>query len=432
MKNRRMMLGIAVAAGILILLGIGFVLNPGGVSDKIRRQFQGITATGAKPEAGHQGHGGGAPAAKPSAAETQSQPGATQTSGTPAAGKSVVEIPTVEIPADRQPLIGMKSVAVAVRPLSRTIRTVGRVEYDERRFRTVNAKFEGWIERLYVDYTGRPVKKGEPLADIYSPELLATQREYLQLLKWGREPKSDAASVTDKMITRDAAALAAAARERLKLWDISDEQIRKIGETGETFRTLTLYSPVDGHVVQKMAVQGMKVMPGEKLFDVADLESLWVVADIYESDLPLIRPGQEALIVLAGSPGQAHRARIDIINPSLAGETRTAKARFTISNPGEKIKPQMYTEVEIKIDLGRRLTVPDDAVIDTGVRQIVYVDRKDGNFEPREVVLGARTEGFREVIRGLKAGEKVAVSAAFLVDSEAQLRGVKPLEGRKP
>ncbi len=262
MKNPKTIIGIAVAAGILILLGIGFVLNPGGVSDKIRQQVQGLTVAGAKPEAGHQGHGGGPPAAAQPAAETQPQPSATQTSAAPAAGAPAVEAPTVEIPTDRQPLIGMKSVAVAVRPLSRTIRTVGRVEYDERRFRTVNAKFEGWIEKLYVDYTGRPVKKGEPLADLYSPELLATQREYLQLLKWSREPKSDAASVTDKMVARDAAALAAAARERLKLWDISDEQIRRIGETGEPVRTLTLYSPVDGHVVQKMAVQGMKVMPG--------------------------------------------------------------------------------------------------------------------------------------------------------------------------
>jgi Cu(I)/Ag(I) efflux system membrane fusion protein len=333
----------------------------------------------------------------------------------------------VEIPADRQPIIGMKSVAVAVRPLKRTIRTVGRVEYDERRFRTVNTKFEGWIERLYVDYTGRPVKKGEPLADLYSPELLATQREFLQLIKWSREPKPDAQSTTDKMVFRDAAALAAAARERLKLWDISEEQIRKVEETGVPVRTLTIYSPVDGHVVQKMAVQGMRVMPGEKLFDMADLETLWVVADVYEPDLPLIRPDQEALIALAGYPGQEYRSRVDFVYPSLAGETRTAKARFTIPNPGGKLKPQMFAEVEIKIDLGRKLAVPDDAVIDTGVRQIVYVDRGGGNFEPREVMLGARTEGFREVLRGIRPGEKVATSAAFLVDSEAQLRGVKPL-----
>jgi Cu(I)/Ag(I) efflux system membrane fusion protein len=425
MKNRKTIIGAAVAAGIFILLGIVFILNPGGVSDKIRQQVQGIETTGTKTETGHQGHGGVPPSA-PLVETTQPQQSGAQTSETPAA-----EAPTVEIPTDKQPLMGMKSVVVAVRPLRRTIRTVGRVEYDERRFRTVNTKFEGWIERLYVDYTGRPVKKGEPLADLYSPELLATQREYIQLLKWSRESKPDTASVTDKMVARDAVALAAAARERLKLWDISDAQIQKIGETGEPVRTLTLYSPVDGHVVQKMAVQGMKVMPGEKLFDVADLASLWVIADIYEAELPLIRLGQEASIALAGYPEQAFRAQVDFINPSLTGETRTAKARFTIPNPGEKIKPQMYTEVEIKIDLGRKLSVPDDAVIDTGVRQIVYVDRKEGNFEPREVVLGARTEGFREVLRGLKAGDKVAASAAFLVDSEAQLRGVKPLNQQK-
>jgi Cu(I)/Ag(I) efflux system membrane fusion protein len=421
MKNKKMIIGVAVLGGILILLGVGLYVNPGGVQEKIRDGVQRWFASpGAKPETGHGGHGGAPPAASPSAAETQS--GGTQTSGTPAA-----EVPTVEIPTDKQPLIGMKSVAVAVRPLRRIIRTVGRVEYDERRFRTVNTKIEGWIERLYVDYTGRPVKQGEPLADLYSPELLATQREFLQLLKWSREPKPDSPGVTDRMVLRDASALAAAARERLKLWDISEEQIRRIEETGEPVRTLTIFSPVDGHIVQKMAVQGMRVMPGEKLFDVADLASLWVVADIYELDLPLIHPGQEALITLSAHPGQAFRARVDFVYPSLAGETRTAKARFTIPNPGEKLKPQMFTEVEIQIDLGRRLSVPDEAVIDTGIRQIVYVDRGEGNFEPREVTLGARTEGYREVLRGLKSGEKVAASAAFLVDSEAQLRGVKPL-----
>jgi Cu(I)/Ag(I) efflux system membrane fusion protein len=417
MKRKVMIIG-AVVTAVAILLGTGFYLNPGGVADKIRDEYRRVATPGAETGTGHQGHGGGSPAA-PAA---EKQPGGKQ------AAEKPTETPTVEIPTDKQPLIGMKTAAVSIRSLRRTIRTVGRVEYDERRFRTVNAKFEGWIEKLYVDYTGRSVKKGEPLADLYSPELLATQREYLQLLKWSREPKPDAASVTDRMVARDAAALAAAARERLKLWDISEEQIRRIGETGEPFRTLTLYSPVDGHVVQKMAVQGMRVMPGEKLFDVADLASLWVVADIYEADLPVIRPEQEAVITLSAYPGQEHRARIDFINPSLAGETRTAKARFTIPNPGEKIKPQMFTEVEIKIDLGKKLTVPDDAVIDTGVRQIVYVDKKDGNFEPREVALGARTEGFREVLRGLKAGEKVAASAAFLVDSEAQLRGIRPLK----
>lgn len=421
MKRKGMIVGAVVAAVALILLGLGFYLNPGGVAENIRDVYRRFVAPGAKSETGHQGHGGGGPAAA-----AEKQPGGKQ-----AAEKPTAEVPMVEIPADRQQLIGVKTAAVSIRPLRRVIRTVGRVEYDERQFRTVNTKIEGWIERLYVDYTGRSVKKGEPLADLYSPELLATQREFLQLLKWSRDAKPDGSSVTDKMISRDAGAMVAAARERLKLWDISEAQIRKIEETGEAVRTLTIYSPVDGYIVQKMAVQGMRVMPGEKLFDVADLSSLWVIADIYEADLPLIRPEQEAVITLTAYPGQEYRSRIDFVYPSLAGETRTAKARFTIPNPGEKLKPQMFTEVEIKIDLGKKLTVPDDAVIDTGLRQIVYVDRGDGNFEPREVMLGARNEGFREVLRGLKSGEKVAASAAFLVDSEAQLRGVRPLGGQK-
>ena len=420
MKQRRTVIGITAAAGVLLLLALGLWMNPGGITEKIRESARGLTAGKTGSDAGHAGHGGAPPAAAPAA---------NQPAGTPGAAAPPA-FPTVEIPTDSQPLIGMKSVAVAVRPLVRTIRTVGRVEYDERRFRTVNTKIDGWIERLYVDYTGRPVRQGEPLADLYSPELLATQKEYLQLLGWSREPAPEAPSATDRMVTRDAAALLAAARERLKLWDISEAQIRKIEETGEPIRTLTIYSPVDGHVVQKMAVQGMRVMAGEKLFDIADLATLWVVADIYAPDLPLIGTDQEALITLAADPGQKYRSRIDFINPALAGDTRTAKVRFTIPDPGEKLKPQMFTEVEIRIDLGRKLAVPDDAVIDTGVRQIVYVDRKDGNFEPREVLLGPRTEGYREVLQGLRAGEKVAASAAFLVDSEAQLRGVRPLKGR--
>ena len=423
MKRSGMIIGATVAAVVVILLGI-WLFNPGGVTDRLRGAYERAATPGATSGAGHQGHGGGPPAAAPAPAEKQ--PG-----GKPAAETPAPETPTVEIPTDLQPVIGMKMAAVAVRPLRRTIRTVGRVDYDERRLRTVNTKIEGWIERLYVDYTGRTVKKGEPLADLYSPELLATQREYIQLLKWSREPKSDAPSFTDKMVLRDASNLVAAARERLKLWDISEEQIRKIEETGEPVRTLTLYSPVDGQVVQKMAVQGMRVMAGEKLFDVADLSSLWVIADIYETDLSLIRPGQEAVIVFTNYPGREYRSRLDFVYPSLAADTRTAKVRFIIANPGDQLKLQMFTDVEIRIDLGRKLTVPDDAVIDTGVRQIVYVDKGEGNFEPREVMLGARIEGLREVLRGLKPGEKVAASAAFLVDSEAQLRGVKPLSRQK-
>ena len=222
------------------------------------------------------------------------------------------------------------------------------------------------------------------------------------------------------------------AKERLRLWDINDEQIKKIETTGKPIRTLTIYSPASGYILQKMAVQGMRVMPGEKLFDIVDLSSVWIVADIYEYELPLIKVGQQARIGLSYFPGKEFTSPVDYIYPSLASETRTAKVRFTIPNPDGALKPQMFTNVEIKINLGNRLTVPSEAVIDTGVRQIVYVDKGEGYFEPREVMIGLKVDGIVEVTGGITAGEKIASSANFLIDSEAQLKGVSALpRGRK-
>lgn len=343
------------------------------------------------------------------------------------------EPPTVEIPPDKQQMIGVKTVEVSVKPLQKIIRTVGRIEYDERRLYTINTKFEGWIEKLYVDYTGRYVKKGEPLADIYSPELFATQQEFINLLEWSKQNTEDKRQKTEigTMLSRDAESIIEAARQRLRLWDITDEQIKKIEETRKPIRTLTVYSPINGYVVQKTALQGMRIMPGEKLFDVADLSTVWVVADIYEYELPLLKTGQKANISLSYFPGKEFSSVIDYIYPSIAGETRTAKIRFTIPNPAGQLKPQMFTNVEIKINIGNKLAIPEDAIIDTGTRQIVYVDRGEGYFEPKEVMLGLRAEGLREVIKGLKAGEKVASSATFLIDSEAKLKNIAPLGGHK-
>ena len=292
-------------------------------------------------------------------------------------------------------------------------------------------KFEGWIEKLHVDYTGRYVKKGEPLAEIYSPELIATQQELINLIKWTKQSKEVKDENISRMLSKDSETIVEAAKQRLRLWDISDAQIKKIEETGKPIRTLTLYSPVSGYVVQKMAFQGMKVMPGEKLFDIVDLSSVWMISDIYENEISLIREGQTATISLSYFPGKDFTSKIDYIYPALSADTRTSKVRFTIPNPGGKLKPQMFTNVEIKIPIGKKLAVPDEAVLDTGMRQIVYVDKGEGNFEPREVMLGVRAEGFREVLAGLKAGEKVASSATFLIDSEAQLKNVTPLGGHK-
>jgi len=360
--------------------------------------------------AAHQGHGGDA--APP------------QTGAEPAPAAPSEEPPTVEISPEKQQLIGVKIAEVAVRPLQKIIRTVGRIEYDERLIATANTKIEGWIERLYVDYTGRYVSKGEPLAEIYSPDLYATQQEYLHLLQWEKQRSASNNAAGNDMLSSDSKALVEAARQRLKLWDISEAQIRKIEQSGNPVRTLTIQSPVSGYVVQKAAVKGMRVMPGEKLFDVADLSSVWVVSDIYEYELSLIKVGQTAAISLSYLPGREFTAKVDFVYPALSAETRTSKIRFSIANPGGKLKPQMFTNVEVKIPLGKKLAIPQDAVIDTGMRKIVYVDKGEGYFEPREIQTGGKAEGFIEVIQGLRAGEKVAAAANFLIDSEAKLKGV--------
>ena len=341
----------------------------------------------------------------------------------------------VEIPSDKQQLIGVKKVEATVRTLEKVIRTIGRIEYDETKLVTVNSKVEGWIERLHADYTGRYVKKGEPLADIYSPELFATQLEYPNLLKWRTEKAhrfqrnlefrwGDRYGTTGQMITFDLEAMIQVAQQRMKFWDITEGQIKELEAEGKPKMTFTLHSPVSGYVIQKPAVRGKRFEAGEKLFDLADLSTLWVISDIYVYELPLVKVGQPAKIGLSFLPGKEFTSKIDYIYPLLAGETRTAKVRFIISNPGGQLKPQMFTNVEIKIDLGKRLVIPEDAVIDTGTRKVVYVDKEEGYLEPREVTLGLQGEGVVEVTRGLQTGEKVAAAANFLIDSEAKLKGV--------
>jgi membrane fusion protein, copper/silver efflux system len=341
------------------------------------------------------------------------------------------EPPTVEIPPDKQKMIGARTAEVSMQPIQKTIRTVGRIEYDEKRISTVNTKIDGWIERLYVDYSGRYVKKGEPLAEIFSPELIATQKEFINVLRWAKNKEGKdglTPSRVSGMLSSDADNILDASRQRLRLWDISEKQIKKIEASGEPLRTVTVYSPVSGYVIQKMAVKGMKVGPGEKLFDIADLSTVWILADVYEYEMPLIKIGQTARITLSYFPDKEFSSRIDYVYPTLSGSTRTGKVRFEIANYKGMLKPQMYTDVAIKTNMGKKLAIPEDAIIDTGTRQIVYVDKGDGNFEPREVRLGIKGERFREVIAGLKAGEKVASSATFLIDSEAKLKNVTPLE----
>jgi Cu(I)/Ag(I) efflux system membrane fusion protein len=410
--NRR---NIAIVAGIAALAILGFYFLkaslPGGISR--------VTAPETVAAQGQGGHQHGAPP----------QPGQQQPQE---------EAPTVEISPEKQQLIGVKIATVSVQPLKRIIRTVGTVDYDQRKLYNVNTKVEGWIEKLYVNYTGMYVKNGEPLAEVYSPELWATQQEFINVVRWAKraQNKNESAqtetpSAFGSMVAKDAEALVEASRQRLRLWDISEEQIKKIEESERPIRTLTIYSPVSGYVLQKTALQGMKVMPGEKLFDIADLSTIWIIADIYEYELPLLNVGEAATIQLSYFPGRQFSSRIDYIYPTLTGDTRTAKARFVIPNPGMQLKPQMFTNVELQINLGRKLAVPEDAVIDTGLRQIAYVEKGDGYFEPREVRVGVRAEKMVEITAGLKAGDKVASAANFLIDSEAKLKGVEPLPAKK-
>jgi Cu(I)/Ag(I) efflux system membrane fusion protein len=325
---------------------------------------------------------------------------------------------TVQISPERQQLIGVKIGTVEMKPLEKVIRTVGRVDYDEKRLVTVSPKIGGWIEDLYVDFTGKYVRQGEPLLTIYSPELVSTQEEYLIALR----AKKDLAKSSFPEIAGSGNSLAESAKRRLKLWDISDEQIKVLEESGQSKKTLTLFSPFSGFVLEKSAYKGMNVMPGVTLFKLADLSVVWLYADIYEYELPFIRLGQQASIQLSYTPGETFTGKAIYIYPSLNPETRTAKVRFEIPNSHERLKPEMYANVEIKVHLGQKLAVPEGAIIDTGLRQLAIVDKGSGYFEPREVKVGAKVDNYYEVIKGLKSGERVVTSANFLIDSESKLK----------
>jgi membrane fusion protein, copper/silver efflux system len=351
-------------------------------------------------------------------------------------GEDVDRTGMIEVPPETRQMMGIKTVPVAIGPMKQTLRTVGRVEYDERKLTTVNIKVEGWIEKLYADYTGKYVNKGAPLADIYSPELVSTQLEYINLINqhtnttlrtsrniefsWG-----DRYGTVGRATAYDPQSLLDVAKQKLALWEIPEEQVKEIETTKKPITTMTVKSPASGYVFQKPVFKGTRVAPGDKLFDIVDLSTVWVLADIYEYEIPFVKVGQNARITLSYYPGKEFSAKADFIYPSLSGQTRTAKVRFVLPNPNVLLKPQMFANVEMDLDLGKRLTIPETAVLDTGTRQIVYVDTGDGYFAARQIKVGDRANGMIEVLSGLKAGEKVASSAVFLIDSEAKLKGVQ-------
>jgi len=355
-------------------------------------------------------------------------PAADDTSAAAHAGH-VQAPPTVTIGPDQLRIIGARTVPAAKRDLKRVIRTVGRVEADERRQAQVTVKTEGFIEKLDADYTGAPVTKGQTLAAIYSPEIMAVQLEVLSLLKWSAaaapavSPDDSPAAQAQTYVRSDARALLDAAKQRLNLLDAGAGLVKTLEKTGRPVRTMAVLSPISGVVTAKNAVLGARVMPGDKLFEITDLSKLWVQAEVYEYELPSVSLGQQADITFKAMPGKTVTAKLDFIAPTLAGDTRTAKLRFVLDNPDGSVKPGMYAEIELLANLGTRLAVPESAVIDTGERQIVYVEQAEGVFSLREVTVGARAAGLAEITKGLAEGEKVAAAANFLIDSETRLSG---------
>ena len=303
--------------------------------------------------------------------------------------------------------MGVRTAVVGKGPLRRAIRTVGAIDYNETALADVTTKFRGWIENLYVDSTGKQVRKGEPLFDIYSPDLYSAQNEYVLALN-----------------QTSAGGLKNSARQKLKLFDISEDQIAELEKTRQAQRTLRVDAPIDGIVVEKMAVKGQMVEAGMKLYRLADLSIVWVQSQIYEQDLALLKLGQEAEVSLSYLPDRKFRGRVTYIYPTVDEKTRTARVRMEFHNPGLFLKPGMFATVELHADLEpEALLVPDTAVLRSGDKNTVFVALENGKFEPREVTVGARGENDTyQVLSGLKEGERVVTSGQFLLDSESQLR----------
>jgi Cu(I)/Ag(I) efflux system membrane fusion protein len=326
----------------------------------------------------------------------------------------------VTIPQDRIQSMGITIAEARRMELDQSFRTYGRITYDETKVNHIHTKFDGYIEAIYANFVGQPVKKGEPLFSIYSPELLATQNEYLLALR-AREQLASPIGMEGSSSLGNVD-LVAAARQRLALWDIGEKDIEELEATRKPKRALTIFSPYSGYVTAKTALQGLRVMPGDHLYDIVDLSNIWVLADIYEINLPSIRLGQPASITLAYRPGKTWRGQITFINPTVDPATRTVKARLELSNPGNELKPDMYAEVVIGGGMRTGIAVPESAVIATGERNIVFIVKGDGVFEPREVTLGTRVKNLYEITKGISEGEKVVAGANFLLDSESQLK----------
>jgi Cu(I)/Ag(I) efflux system membrane fusion protein len=323
----------------------------------------------------------------------------------------------IAIPAATRQLIGVRTTSASLAPLTQEIRAVGIVEYDQRRLTQVNLRVSGWVQEVFVNSIGQLVRKGEPLFTLYSPDLLATQDEYLLALS----SQAQLASSPLPEVKSGAAALVASARERLRLWNLTDAQITALERRGKAEAVLTVYAPASGAVLKREALPGNFVEPGTTLYELADLSTVWIHGDIYEYEIAAVKLNQPAGIAFDAYPGETFRGKVAYIYPTLNEATRTVRVRVELPNPRLRLKPGMYGNVTLRTASVRALVVPKEAVMDTGLRQLVFLDRGQGIYQPYPVKLGRRSQDRVEVLEGIKEGDRVVTSANFLLDAESKL-----------
>jgi RND family efflux transporter MFP subunit len=325
---------------------------------------------------------------------------------------------TVTISPEKQVLAGVRTALVERKPLVRDIRTTAQIVADETKIAHVHVKVAGYINKVYVDFVGQMVKKGQPLFTLYSPDLVSTQEEYL-IAKRGNIALGNAPF---REIADGSQSLLESARERLKLWDISDAQIKQLDETGVVSKDLTFYSPITGFVTDRKVFPQTSVTPDTELYTVSDLSTVWADADIFEYEVPFVHLGQQVSLTLSYYPGKTYAGKISYIYPTVDPQTRTVKVRVQLANPGFLLKPQMFADAQLRVDYGTKILVPEEAVLNSGTEQHVFVVHEGGVFEPRKVTVGPVVDGNAVILTGLKAGETIVVSGNFLIDSESGLK----------
>jgi membrane fusion protein, copper/silver efflux system len=334
----------------------------------------------------------------------------------------------IRISPERQQMIGVKFATVESGAATRAIRTVGKVMADETRVGHVHTRIEGWIEKVFVDFTGEVVTKGEPMLAIYSPEMLASQQELLLAVRardlMNANPLASAAAHGESLFE--------AAKRRLELWDLSEDQIQQVLRTGQPIRSVTVHAPMAGFVTERKAFPNQKVTPDSDLYTITDLSRVWIMADVFEADIMAIRTGDAAYVSFSNRSAPPLAARVNYIQPQVDPMTRTLQVRLDAANPGMRMKPDMFVNVEFGVTTTPQLTVPADAVLDTGDRQTVFVDLGNGYLEPRQVTVGEHFGDRVAITRGVSAGERVVASGTFLIDSESQLRAAASGMGAPP